>query len=143
VARMAALHATRDDVQAMASDLDEVEDQIGNYRRFSRAYLQYWNHLAESTHNAFLMFVSPALRAIVNSAGFVPNEPYRVETLGRLRAIHEAVEAHDADLAAARMNALELEFYDRLTTGYPRQMDRVVAWSDLDLVADLDLDLDA
>ena len=85
VARMAAMHATAQDIEAMADDLDEIEAQIGNFKRFSPAYLQFWNHLAESTHNAFLMFVSPALRAIVNSAGFVPNEPYRVETLGRLR----------------------------------------------------------
>jgi hypothetical protein len=26
-----------------------------------------------------------------------------------------------------------VEFHRRLTEGYPRQMDRVIAWSDLDL----------
>ena len=72
VARMAAMYATAQDIEAMADDLDEIEAQIGNFKKFSPAYLQFWNHLAESTHNAFLMFVSPALRAIVNSAGFVP-----------------------------------------------------------------------
>jgi GntR family transcriptional regulator, transcriptional repressor for pyruvate dehydrogenase complex len=86
------------------------------------------------------MFVSPALRAIVNSAGFVPNEPYRVKTLGRLRGIHAAIEKHDVEAAAAAMIELEQEFFNRLSTGYPRQMERVVAWSDLDLDADIDLD---
>ena len=127
---------------ARMADLDEIEAQIGNFKKFSPAYLQFWNHLAESTHNAFLMFVSPALRAIVNSAGFVPNEPYRLETLGRLRLIHAAVERHDAEGAAAVMTELEHEFFDRLSTGYPRQMERVVAWSDLDLDADLAIGLD-
>ena len=142
VARMAARYATAQDIEAMADDLDEIEAQIGNFKKFSPAYLQFWNHLAESTHNAFLMFVSPALRAIVNSAGFVPNEPYRVETLGRLRRIHAAVERHDVEGAAAAMIELEHEFSNRLSSGYPRQMERVVAWSDLDLDADLDIDLD-
>jgi hypothetical protein len=39
------------------------------------------------------------------------------------------------------MIELEHEFFNRLSTGYPRQMERVVAWSDLDLDADLDIDL--
>jgi GntR family transcriptional regulator, transcriptional repressor for pyruvate dehydrogenase complex len=140
VARMAAMHATETDIDAMAKDLAEIEFQIGNFKKWSPAYLQYWNHLAESTHNSFLMFVSPALRAIVNSAGFVPNEPYRVETLGRLRVIHEAVAQHDADAAGEAMVELEHEFFARLSSGYPRQMERVVAWSDLDLDVDSDLD---
>jgi DNA-binding FadR family transcriptional regulator len=140
VARMAALYATPADIKAMAEDLAEIEAEIGNYKKFSPAYLQYWNHLAESTHNAFLMFVSPALRAIVNSAGFVPNEPYRVATLGRLHLIHSAIEKHDVEAATTAMTELELEFFDRLSTGYPRQMERVVAWSDLDLDVDLEID---
>jgi GntR family transcriptional repressor for pyruvate dehydrogenase complex len=142
VARMAAMHATPEDIDAMAEDLAEIEAQIGNFKRWSPAYLQYWNHLAQSTHNAFLVFLSPALRAIVNSAGYIPNEPYRVETLGRLRRIHAAVEKHDVEAATAAMIDLELEFFDRLSMGYPRQMERVVAWSDLDLDEDLEIDLD-
>ena len=139
---MAAMYATPADIDAMAKDLAEIEAQIGNFKKFSPAYPQYWNHLAESTHNSFLMFMSPALRAIVNSAGFVPNEPYRVETLGRLRLIHSAVAKHDVEAAAAAMIELEFEFFDRLSTGYPRQIERVVAWSDLDLDVDLDIDVD-
>ena len=138
VAGMAAAQATAADIEAMAADLDEIEAEIGNYKKFSVAYLRYWNHLAESTHNAFLTFLSPALRAIVNSAGFVPNEPYRLATLGRLRVIHAAIENHDVEGATTAMTGLEIEFFDRLSTGYPRQVDRVVAWSDLDL--DLDAD---
>ena len=135
VARAVAMAATDDDVAAMAADLDAIEAGVGDYRTFSRAYLAYWDHFAAATHNGFLQVLSPALRAIVNSAGFVPNEPYRLAVLGRLRAVHAAVAVHDPDGAARVMTELEVDFYDRLTTGYPGQVDRVVAWSHLDLDA--------
>jgi GntR family transcriptional repressor for pyruvate dehydrogenase complex len=138
VAKMAAANATDGDIATMARDLDAIEDGLGDYRKFAPAYLRYWNDLAESTHNAFLSLLSPALRAIVNTARAVPNEPYRVHLLERLRAIHAAVAAHDQATAATTVAALEEEFLRRLMTGYPRHFDRVVAWSDID--ADLGVD---
>lgn len=136
VARMAAERATDADIKAMDQDLLEMEAEIGHYRRFSSAYLRFWNHLAESTHNAFLTSLSPALRAVVNSGGFVPNEPYRVVLVGRLRSIHGAVSRHDVEAAGVAMAAVEDEFLDRLVTGYPRQVERPVAWSDLNMDPD-------
>jgi GntR family transcriptional regulator, transcriptional repressor for pyruvate dehydrogenase complex len=136
VARMAAEQATEADIKAMAEALVAMEAEIGNYRRFSSAYRQFWDRLAESTHNAFLASLSPALRAIVNSGGFVPNEPYRLVLVGRLRAIHDAVSHHDGEAAAASMAVLEDEFLARLVAGYPRQVERPVAWSDLDVDPD-------
>jgi GntR family transcriptional regulator, transcriptional repressor for pyruvate dehydrogenase complex len=133
MAELAAANATDDEVAAMALDLLAVELEIGNYRKYSAAYLAYWRDLAVSSHNPLMAFLSPALRSIVNSAGFVPNELYRAETLGRLKGIHEAVAAHDTAAAWSRMRDLEVEFQRRLTEGYPRQIDRVIAWSDLDL----------
>jgi hypothetical protein len=35
------------------------------------------------------------------------------------------------------MTSIEAEFLRRLTTGYPRQMKRVVAWSDLNSESEL------
>jgi GntR family transcriptional regulator, transcriptional repressor for pyruvate dehydrogenase complex len=133
LAELAAAHATEDEIAAMALDLLAIEVEIGNYRKYSAAYLAYWRDLAVSSHNPLMAFLSPALRSIVNSAGFVPNELYRAETLGRLKGIHEAVAAHDRAAARSRMRDLEVEFQRRLTEGYPRQIDRVIAWSDLDL----------
>jgi DNA-binding FadR family transcriptional regulator len=133
MAELAAANATDEEIEAMALDLMAIEVGLGNYRRFSAAYLDYWRDLAASSHNALLAFLSPALRAIVNSAGFVPNEPYRIEILGRLQRIHKAVAGHDSRLAWSAMRDLEFEFHRRLTEGYPRQVDRVIAWSDLDL----------
>lgn len=138
VAKIAAARATDDDIVTMTRDLDAIEAALGDYRDFAPAYLRYWNDFAESTHNAFLSLLSPALRAIVNTARAVPNEPYRVYLLERLRTIHAAVAAHDETAASAAVAALEEEFLHRLMSGYPRHFDRVVAWSDID--ADLDVD---
>ncbi|GIK50202.1 MAG: hypothetical protein BroJett013_28990 [Alphaproteobacteria bacterium] len=131
MAELAARNATDYEVNAMADDLDAIGKSIGVHRRYVETYARFWRRLAESTHNPLLAFLSPALRAIVDSAGFVPNELYRAETLERLRRVHAAVAARDAEGARLAMRALEDEFERRLTTGYPRQMERVVAWSDL------------
>ena len=131
MAELAATNATAADITRMQIALDEIGRNLGVYREFSRAYLGYWNDLATSTHNALLAFLSPALRAIVNSAGFIPNELYREQILGRLRAIHEAIAAHDCQTAYVRMRELEVEYRRRLVEGYPRQVERVISWADL------------
>ena len=133
MAEAAALHATDAEIAVMSADLDEVERTLGDYPTFVVAYRRYWEHLAQSTHNPVLAYLSPALRAIVDSGGFVPDEVYRQATLERLRTVHSAVRDHDGPAAWRAMRELELEFHARLTTGYPRQMERVVAWSDLDI----------
>lgn len=143
MAELAARNATDAEIVRMAADLDAIEAAIGDFRKFSKAYLVYWRHLAESSHNALLAYLSPALRAIVNSAGFAPNERYRVVLLGRLREIHVAVVAHDPDNAWARMRELEAEFLERLVDGYPRQVARAVSWSDLDLEPGADREQDS
>jgi len=131
MAELAARNATEEEIAAMAADLDAIERGLGSYREFSAASETYWRRLAESSHNELFAFLSPALRAIVNSAGFVPDEPYRLEVLRRLRAVHAAVAARDADKARAAMRELEEEFGRRLREGYPRQISQVVGWSDL------------
>jgi DNA-binding FadR family transcriptional regulator len=131
MAEMAAANATEDEIDEMARDLDAMEVEVGNFRRFSESYLDFWQRLAASSHNALLAYLSPALRAIVNSPGYVPDEPYRLELLRRLRSVHAAVADHDGTAAADAMKDLEVEFHRRLTAGYPRQVERVVAWSDL------------
>ena len=132
IAQLASLNATDEEIVAMELDLLEAEAEIGNFRTFLPAYLRFWRHLAESTHNPLLALLSPALRTIVNSAGFVPDEPYRVQILGYLRNVHGAVGRRDPDAAAVAMRDLEAEFNRRLAEGYPRQLERVVAWSALE-----------
>jgi DNA-binding FadR family transcriptional regulator len=133
MAELAARNATDEELAAMARDLDDVEANLGAFRHWAQAYQRFWRHLAESTHNPLIAFLSPALRALVDSGGFAPNELYRAETLARLRGIHKAIAQRDPDAARAAMTELEVEFHRRIAEGYPRQMERKVAWSDLDL----------
>ncbi|MFC0527293.1 FadR/GntR family transcriptional regulator [Phytohabitans kaempferiae] len=129
MAELAAQNATDEEVARMAADLDTIEGVVGSYPEFAAAYERYWRHLAASSHNELFVILSPALRAVVNSSGFVPDEPYRLEVLRRLRAVHEAVAARDPGRAGAFMRELEEEFGRRLRKGYPRRIEQVVAWS--------------
>jgi len=128
---LAARNATDAEIADLAGDLDAVEASLGAFRQFSAAYQRFWLRLAESTHNPLVAILSPALRAIVDSGGFAPNEVYRSEILGRLREIHALIARRDGEAARREMAGLEQSFMERLNEGYPRQMDRVVAWSDL------------
>jgi GntR family transcriptional repressor for pyruvate dehydrogenase complex len=131
MAELAAQRASDDEIEDMAAKLLAVEVEIGHFPKWSAAYNAYWRALAESSHNPLLASLSPALRTIVNSGGFVPNEPYRVEVLERLRRVHAAIAAHDPAAAREAMLELELEFQRRLTDGYPRQLERVVCWPEV------------
>jgi len=136
MAEFAASHATLSEIDEMEAQLALIEASIGHYESWSAAYHGYWEALARSSHNQLLAALSPALRAIVNSGGFVPDEPYRVETLQRLKTIHAAVAAQDPAKARECMLELELEFRRRLSEGYPRQLDRVVCWPDVVVTLD-------
>lgn len=129
VAALVAEHATAAELEAMGEALDDAEADLGSFRDFQRAYLRFWDAFAESSHNPLLSLLSPALRQIVNSAGFAPDEPYRLELLHRLRALLTTLNERDGAAAAAAMAELEREFNRRLNTGYPRQVERIVPWS--------------
>jgi DNA-binding FadR family transcriptional regulator len=131
MAVLAARHATDEEIFAMAQMLDDLDENVGNFSEWSRVYHAYWEALARSSHNTLFATLSPALRAIVNSGAFVPDEIYRVATHTRLLAIHAAVASRDEDAAHARMLEQELEIERRLTEGYPREVDRVVRWWEL------------
>jgi DNA-binding FadR family transcriptional regulator len=133
MAELAARNATDDEITDMAAKLDTVDAEVGRYARWSPAYNAYWLALASSSHNPLLASLSPALRAIVNSGGFVPNEPFRVETGERLRALHRAIAAHAPARARTAMLDIARSFQTRLTEGYPRQLDQVVCWPDVPL----------
>jgi DNA-binding FadR family transcriptional regulator len=130
---LAASQATDDDLAAMAAELVTMEAEVARYPVWNRAYDEFWHRLAASTHNPLLASLSPALRTIVNSGGFVPNERYRVEIVGRLRALHEAVAGRDPGAAREAMLAIDHSFTERLAEGYPQQFDRTVCWPEVGL----------
>ena len=128
---LAAANATDEEIAAMGETLDEIAQNLGVYRKFQAAYVKFWGQMARATQNPVIALLSPALRAIVESAGFVPNELYRAEVLQQLRKIYAALAEHNTAGARAAMTDLEAQFLRRLSAGYPRQMERVIAWSDL------------
>jgi DNA-binding FadR family transcriptional regulator len=131
MAELAAAHATRAEIESMAEHLGVMATNVDRYRTWNDAYNAYWHELAACSHNPLLAGLGPALRTIVNSGGFVPNERYRAETTTRLRRLHDAVAAHDPAGARAAMLDIDRSFDERLSEGYPQQYDRVVCWPEI------------
>lgn len=131
VAELAARNATAADVIEMDVDLADVGASSGDLPAFVDAHKRYWAALSRSTHNSLLARLSPALRNVVNSAGFTPDEPYREVIVEGLVRIHDAVRRGDSAGAGETMRALQHEHRVRLAERYPRQLERVVGWSTL------------
>lgn len=136
MAELAAQHASPEQLRSMHEALDEMDAELGRYRVWLVAYNEFWRLLATSSGNPLLASLSPALRSIVNSGGFVPNEPYRAETAARLRTLHAALAAHDPGAARDAMLRIDQAFLERLRDGYPRQFDRVVCWPEIAVSAE-------
>jgi DNA-binding FadR family transcriptional regulator len=132
IARLAASHATTEQIAAMHAALDEIERGLGDIATFAPAYRRYWDLLATAAGNPLLSLLGPALRSIVNSGGFVPDEPYRVRIVEYLRVVDAAVAAGDGEAAEAATRALDEEFTRRLEAGYPRQIEHPVPWRRVD-----------
>ena len=101
---------------------------------FAAEYRRFWDLLAEAAANALLSLLGPALRTIVNSGGFAPDEVYRTRIIDHLREIHaaippSAVPPMPRPPPTARSTQ---EFARRLETGYPRQIERPVPWRRID-----------
>jgi GntR family transcriptional regulator, transcriptional repressor for pyruvate dehydrogenase complex len=131
IAELAARVAETDEIAAMAAHLVVMGANVGHYRKWNDAYDEFWRAVATSSHNPLLASLSPALRAIVNSGGFVPNERYRADTTARLGRLHETIAAHDPAAARAVMLEIDRSFDERLSEGYPQQYDRVVCWPEI------------
>ena len=68
----------------------------------------------------------PALRALIDSGGFVPNERYRQTLIERMRTLLVALDGGDAPAAAAVVATLDPEFATRLGELYPQRISRTV-----------------
>jgi GntR family transcriptional regulator, transcriptional repressor for pyruvate dehydrogenase complex len=73
----------------------------------------------------------PALRALVDSGGFVPNEKYRAVLTERMDLLLRALVAKDAEGASLLVADLDREFNERLTDLYPQLISRRIAWADV------------
>ncbi|WP_169711859.1 FadR/GntR family transcriptional regulator [Henriciella litoralis] len=130
MAAMAAAHATEADIEAMDELLAEMEDSLGNYEAYYAVYMDLWDVLARSTRNAFFVFLSPALRNITWTAGIRPNERQRERALRNLQTVRDAVAKGDPEEAFQAMQLLERQFLATMREEYPREISKIVSWSD-------------
>jgi GntR family transcriptional repressor for pyruvate dehydrogenase complex len=133
MADLAVKRATAEEIDAMAAQLELAAAGVSDYPAFSAAYRAYWRLLARSTRNPLLALLAPALRAIVDSGGFIPDETRRVRIVERLRQLHAAVADRDGERARTLITEIETAFLDRLVEGYPQRIVRPIAWADLKL----------
>jgi DNA-binding FadR family transcriptional regulator len=137
IARLAAKCASEEDLAVMREALDEMDKRLDNYPAYYRAYGRFWNRVAIATQNPLLEMLSPALRKLTRSGGIVPDEVGRASALERARGVFAAIADHDEDAAYQAMAELEQNYIKSMRTNYPRQISKVVAFSETD--PDLDL----
>lgn len=133
VAELAALHATPEDVARLDAELAAMERDLGNYRLFHAAYMRFWDLLSASTGNKVMELLTPSLRRIIHTAIFVPAEASRQEMAARLRDVRDAVARRDPKAAWQATYDLDSGILERLKQQHPRQLEKVIAWSDVDL----------
>lgn len=131
MAMLAATHADDQTIAQLSASIDEAQAAISDPAAFTTAYRRFWQTMAEATGNAVTALLWPALRALVDSGGFVPNERYRGELIKRMTAVLDTVKAHDAAAAGALLEQIDREFSERLENLYPQRISRAMAWADV------------
>jgi DNA-binding FadR family transcriptional regulator len=131
MAEAAATGATAADIAELHDLVEEAEAHLTDAQQFGPAYRAFWTRVAAATGNAVMAMLWPALRMVIDSGGFVPNERYRASLVDRMRALLALIEAGDGPGAASMVAQLDEEFAQRLAELYPRRIERTIAWSDL------------
>lgn len=81
--RQSARHVTPEQLQHLERCLANAREQVAEVDSFVIAYRDFWRCVADATANPVIAELWTALRAIVDSGGFVPNEVYRQQlTIG-------------------------------------------------------------
>jgi DNA-binding FadR family transcriptional regulator len=133
VAELAARKGAADLPAKLDVELATMERDILDYMRFRAAYMRFWDKVSAGTGNTVLELLTPSLRRIIQIAIFVPAEESRLAMIGQLRAVRDAIAARDPAAARAATYALDEGILQRIEARHPRQMETVVAWSDVDL----------
>jgi DNA-binding FadR family transcriptional regulator len=104
-ARLAATRSTSDDRIEIRQALEKMENTLGSSESAIESDLQFHLAILEATHNSFLRpfgaLVQTALRASFRLTS--ANEAAYKRSLGRHRAVMEAIELHKPDLAEETM----------------------------------------
>lgn len=130
MAALAAQNATDEEIAGMQATLDALAKKLGDYDAYYGLYMEFWDKLANASHNALFVFLSPALRRITWTAGIRPNESQRENALANIRNVLRAVAARDEAKAFKAMKQLETSYLQTMRRDYPREIAKTVSWSD-------------
>jgi GntR family transcriptional repressor for pyruvate dehydrogenase complex len=126
VARLAALHATKDGIAALRASLARMEAALGDVERWVPADLDFHEQLGRMSGNRLVQLQVQGLRPVIEqvlrrfSGGRRSEADWRA-TLTRHRRVAEAVAAHDEAKALAAMLAHFEAADDRLGKLFPRK----------------------
>lgn len=127
-----ARNATSEQIAAMETFQHEAAGSIGEVERFTAAYRAFWRCVADATGNPVTAELWKALRALVDTGRFVPNERFRTHLAQSMAELLDAIRNRDEARARTLVAGLDATFADRLGRDYPQRLGRTVAWSDID-----------
>ena len=131
MAMLAAAHANDAAIVQLSACIGEAQAALADAAAFTKAYRHFWQMMAAATGNAVTALLWPALRALVDSGGFVPNERYRGELVKRMQAVLKTVKTRNPAAAGALLEQIDREFSERLENLYPQRISRPMAWTDV------------
>jgi len=115
VAKLAARHATADDIEAMETALDRALSLINTQREFTQASMAFRIAVAKASQNRFLEAMIQAITHVM----YRSLTPYTTETVAkgvirRHRKLLDAIRAHDPqaahDVVSKSLNALRKKY---------------------------------
>jgi GntR family transcriptional regulator, transcriptional repressor for pyruvate dehydrogenase complex len=133
MAALAVENATDEQIAQMKMELARAKEMIADPEQFLSAYRAFWSILAASTGNAATALLWPALRALIDTGHFVPNERYRAVLLKRISQLIIALEARESERVQELVREHDQEAAQRLQENYPGRIARRIAWSDITL----------
>ena len=110
----------------------------GEFPVWSATYNEYWRGTRRQQPQPAARIAQPGAAGHREQRRLRAQRAVPLATIERLRRVHAAVAARDEAAAHAAMLDLELEFQRRLAEGYPREIDRVVCWSEVRFGDDAD-----
>ncbi len=131
MASQSACNASDEQIATMRQFVAVAEQSVADAERFLSAYRSFWHCVADATGNPVTAELWKALRALIDTGRFVPNERYRAQLVTWLRDMLAAIEARDAQAAHDLIVRFNAELAERLERDYPLRVGKVMAWSDV------------
>lgn len=131
IVELAARHRTDADCRILSEALDRMATNVGNYPDYFQAYNDFWDSVGRATHNPLLAMLSPSLRLLTRSAGITATEPAQLRAVRYSREVLDAIRTGDSERGRLAMKQLKQHYVHEMQQHYPRQIRRIVSFSDL------------